>query len=63
MPEEGDIVSFSYDSFSRRLAPVNPTIFRIRKDIDWDDVIRNYESEILHPIAQGMENKKRNEKR
>lgn len=45
-PKKGDIVSLSSDSQSRRDAPVNPVILRIRDDLQWDDVINNYEGEI-----------------
>ena len=45
LPNKGDIVTFSYDSYARRSEPVNPSIIRIRQDMTWDDVVRNYESE------------------
>eukprot|EP00026_Physarum_polycephalum_P002112 Phypoly_transcript_02116.p1 GENE.Phypoly_transcript_02116~~Phypoly_transcript_02116.p1 ORF type:complete len:954 (+),score=114.83 Phypoly_transcript_02116:59-2920(+) len=46
--EVGDIVSFSYDSYGRGHAPVNPKVYRIRTDLSWEDVCRNYASERMH---------------
>lgn len=40
-PKRGDIVSFSYDNFSKSSIPVNPQIYRIRTDITWEDIINN----------------------
>eukprot|EP00026_Physarum_polycephalum_P003064 Phypoly_transcript_03073.p1 GENE.Phypoly_transcript_03073~~Phypoly_transcript_03073.p1 ORF type:complete len:492 (+),score=39.24 Phypoly_transcript_03073:901-2376(+) len=39
LPKRGDVVSFSYDSYSRRALPVNPKILCVRLDINWDQVI------------------------
>lgn len=41
-PKRGDIVSFSYESYSRYAVPLHVTVFRIRQDLSWGDVIRNY---------------------
>lgn len=41
----GDVVTFSYESNSRRDAPVNPTIYRVRTDLSWDDVVLNFRKE------------------
>lgn len=41
----GDIVTFSYDNYSRKEVPVNPKIIRIRSDMSWQDVIKNDASE------------------
>eukprot|EP00026_Physarum_polycephalum_P002644 Phypoly_transcript_02652.p1 GENE.Phypoly_transcript_02652~~Phypoly_transcript_02652.p1 ORF type:complete len:698 (+),score=61.56 Phypoly_transcript_02652:137-2095(+) len=38
-PSLGDIVSFSYDESSRLDIPNHPSVFRIRTDIEWDDVV------------------------
>ena len=38
----GEIASFSYESHSRREAPVNPVIYRKREDLLWDDVTSIY---------------------
>jgi len=37
----GDIVSFSFDNFSKSSIPVNPQVYRIRADVTWEDVINN----------------------
>ena len=45
-PKIGDIVTFSYEDFSRKAAPVSPNIYRIRTDVSWRDVVRNSEEEV-----------------
>jgi hypothetical protein len=44
-PIKGDIVTFSYQNFAKFRMPQKPTITRIRTDLEWEDVIRNYEAE------------------
>jgi hypothetical protein len=39
LPFPGDVVTFSYETFARRDVPVNPTIFRLRSDLSWDDLV------------------------
>jgi len=42
-PQPGDIVSFKHRGFMLvSNKPKMPTIFRIRDDITWDDVVRNW---------------------
>jgi hypothetical protein len=41
----GDVVTFSYEINARQNLPVNPEIVRIRKDIEWEDVVANYAKE------------------
>lgn len=41
-PKKGDIVTFEFETASRREIPTNPTITRIRKDVSWDDVVRDH---------------------
>jgi hypothetical protein len=41
----GDIVTFSFESGSRRLLPLNPRICKIRTDVSWEDVVNNYAEE------------------
>eukprot|EP00026_Physarum_polycephalum_P002842 Phypoly_transcript_02851.p1 GENE.Phypoly_transcript_02851~~Phypoly_transcript_02851.p1 ORF type:complete len:717 (+),score=103.58 Phypoly_transcript_02851:98-2248(+) len=36
----GNIVSFSCSGFTNKHLPMDPTIYRIRQDLDWDDVLR-----------------------
>lgn len=50
-PKRGDVVTFSYDDYSRRAVPVNPKIYRIRDDISWDTVVENFEQEIPQSIT------------
>jgi hypothetical protein len=38
----GDIVTFSFDAFSRISGPRYPKLERIRKDISWEDVLRSH---------------------
>ena len=45
---KGDVVSFSYQSFSRKAVPVDPKIVRIRTDLSWKDVVYNYSQETTH---------------
>eukprot|EP00026_Physarum_polycephalum_P002403 Phypoly_transcript_02409.p1 GENE.Phypoly_transcript_02409~~Phypoly_transcript_02409.p1 ORF type:complete len:900 (+),score=140.14 Phypoly_transcript_02409:101-2800(+) len=39
--KRGDIVTFSFDNYSRGLVPISPKVFRIRTDITWEDVLQN----------------------
>jgi hypothetical protein len=41
-PTVGDVVSFSYEVHARRDTPVNPSIYRIRHDLLWDDVLNSF---------------------
>lgn len=34
----GDVVSFSYSSFSRRGSPANPTVYKKRDDVAWSEI-------------------------
>lgn len=44
-PAVGDVVSFSFESHARRDVPVLPSVFRIRTDLSWEDVLRNFEED------------------
>jgi hypothetical protein len=44
-PKVGEIVTFSYEVGARRSQPSDLKVYRIRKDISWDDVLRNFSSE------------------
>jgi hypothetical protein len=37
-PKPGDVVTFTYENYSRRAAPVKPKLQRIRGDISWEEV-------------------------
>jgi hypothetical protein len=41
-PKKGEIVTLDYESYSRKSAPVNPTIVRIRTDLRWEDVVADF---------------------
>jgi hypothetical protein len=41
-PRIGEVVTFSYETMARRDVPTNPRIYRIRKDLSWEDVVANY---------------------
>lgn len=40
-PKRGEIVSFSYDNYSRFSIPIHAKVYRIRKDVSWQDVLNN----------------------
>jgi hypothetical protein len=35
----GDIISFNYETYLSNEVPVNPKIYRIRKDVVWEDIL------------------------
>ena len=37
----GDVATFSYENFAKKSEFVNPTIFRIRTDVTWPEVVYN----------------------
>jgi hypothetical protein len=45
LPDEGDIVTFSYHIYSRATIPLKPEITRIRPDLTWDDVLLSHANE------------------
>ena len=51
IPTKGNIVTYTYDHLTKAGIPVNPRITRIRTDLFWEDVLRDYESNSL--FAQG----------
>lgn len=38
----GDVVTLTYESYSKNAIPVNPVISHVRKDVNWEFVIRDY---------------------
>lgn len=50
MPKKGDVVSFTYQSFSRAV-PLFPRLTRIRTDLEWRDVLREYSSSSTSPSS------------
>jgi hypothetical protein len=47
LPPIGTIVSFSFETLARRDTPVSPKIFRVRTDLNWDNVISNFRQESI----------------
>lgn len=41
-PSIGEIVTFSFDNKSRHDIPTNPTIYRSRSDVVWDEVVYSF---------------------
>lgn len=44
-PKRGDIVTFSYDNYSRLSLPVHPILQRVRSDLSWDHILSQHEKE------------------
>ena len=54
-PRKGDIVSFSYQNFSKNELPADPHVYRIREDLNWKDVVQNYLEQASQPnFVNGM---------
>ena len=41
--KSGDVVSFTFDDFSKKSAPTNPMVYRIRTDITWENILATEE--------------------
>lgn len=41
-PRMGDVVTFTYDSFSPKSIPTRPKIYRIRTDTTWKEILRDF---------------------
>jgi len=51
-PQPGDIVSFKHRGFMfGSNKPKLPTLYRLRNDITWDDVIHNWKEQIVTPTG------------
>jgi hypothetical protein len=50
----GDVVTFSYDNYTRYSLPVDPKIYRVRPDLDWKDVLRNFHEQSQSQTLNGM---------
>ena len=55
--QRGDIVSFSYEKLSKTSLPVDPKIYKIRRDISWTDVIQSSKAQepnsmLLHHLGE-----------
>ena len=52
-PQPGDIVSFKHRGFMfTSNKPKMPTLFRIRDDITWDDVVHRWNEKIITPTGK-----------
>eukprot|EP00026_Physarum_polycephalum_P000668 Phypoly_transcript_00669.p1 GENE.Phypoly_transcript_00669~~Phypoly_transcript_00669.p1 ORF type:complete len:889 (+),score=100.09 Phypoly_transcript_00669:213-2879(+) len=47
LPEKGDVVTIEYDHFSKTDVPVAPILTRIREDLEWKDVLRDFVNDTL----------------
>lgn len=41
----GEVVTFTYDTYSRRALPMNVVVLRSRFDLSWEDVLHNFEND------------------
>eukprot|EP00026_Physarum_polycephalum_P002504 Phypoly_transcript_02511.p1 GENE.Phypoly_transcript_02511~~Phypoly_transcript_02511.p1 ORF type:complete len:789 (+),score=87.01 Phypoly_transcript_02511:70-2436(+) len=59
-PSVGDVVSFTFESYARRDVPARPTIYRIRTDVSWEDVVHNFyqETKYLNSYWSNIENRR-----
>jgi hypothetical protein len=51
--KKGDVVTFSYDNYSRHAVPVNAKINRIRCDVSWEEIVENYERDQQFQMSEG----------
>jgi len=52
-PQPGDIVSFKHRGFMLSSnKPKMPTLYRIRTDMTWDDVVHHWKERINTPIGK-----------
>ena len=40
--KRGDVVTFSYTTYTAKSTPTQPRILRTRRDVSWDDVLRDH---------------------
>eukprot|EP00026_Physarum_polycephalum_P002346 Phypoly_transcript_02352.p1 GENE.Phypoly_transcript_02352~~Phypoly_transcript_02352.p1 ORF type:complete len:819 (+),score=94.09 Phypoly_transcript_02352:352-2808(+) len=53
--KKGDVVTFTYENYTRNSVPTNPKILHVRYDLNWGDVVREY----LAQLKKGNENAKK----
>ena len=44
--KRGDIVTFTYDNYSRYAIPIRPKVSRVRKDLAWEEVVAAHEQQL-----------------
>ena len=49
--KKGDVVTFTYDDYSRRDTPFNARIYRVRDDLSWEEVVQRYLRDTPHAQA------------
>ena len=57
MPKKGEVVTFSYENYSRRELPVNPKLLRVRKDVSWEEILADHT--LSTPHSQSLSGMKR----
>lgn len=55
VPKRGEVVTFTYDSYSPNEIPVNPKLYRTRTDVSWEDVVMEHTRN--EPQAQNFNGK------
>jgi hypothetical protein len=50
----GDVVTFSYESYSRKHVPVNPVIHRVRTDLSWHNLANTLTGMKIHAIINNL---------
>jgi hypothetical protein len=61
--KRGDIVTFTYDNFSRYAIPIKPRVVRVRKDLAWEEVVAAHEQQLAqHQELNGITKNKKNKK-
>jgi hypothetical protein len=48
MPKIGNVVTFTYSTFARRDIPADPDVVRVRFDLSWEEIKRNYDYELKY---------------
>eukprot|EP00026_Physarum_polycephalum_P001430 Phypoly_transcript_01431.p1 GENE.Phypoly_transcript_01431~~Phypoly_transcript_01431.p1 ORF type:complete len:429 (+),score=43.62 Phypoly_transcript_01431:2047-3333(+) len=53
--EIGEVVTFSYERYGHKEYFVNPTVYQVRSDISWNDVVQNSKTEQHAPPTTGLQ--------
>ena len=52
-PKPGEVVSFSFENYSRRDVPTNPFVEKIRYDLTWENVLQSYDESSRFQLLDG----------
>ena len=52
-PKPGEVVSFSFENYSRRDVPTNPFVEKIRYDLTWENVLQSYDESSRVQLLDG----------